>query len=86
MVAGVMLDSMFHSMTTSLQLAQECLKQEPSEGEQQADSATPFEGLEMFAQTIEAGIPPITSNRNKKSQKNLLQYSFLFSINYRYLV
>ncbi len=49
-----MLDSMFGSMTTSLQLAQECLKHN-SEGEQQADSAQPFEGLEMFAQTIEAG-------------------------------
>ena len=50
-----MLDSMFSSMTTSMQLAQECLKQGPTEGEQQAESAQPFEGLEMFAQTIEAG-------------------------------
>jgi hypothetical protein len=43
------------SMTTSLQLAQECLKHEPSEGEQQAEGAQPFDGLEMFAQTIESG-------------------------------
>ncbi len=50
-----MLDSMFSSMTTSMQLAQECLKQEPSEGEQQAENAQTFEGLDMFAQTIEAG-------------------------------
>ena len=50
-----MLDSMFSSMTTSMQLAQECLKQQPSEGEEQADTAQPFEGLDMFAQTIEAG-------------------------------
>ncbi|XP_064622147.1 autophagy-related protein 2 homolog B-like isoform X2 [Lineus longissimus] len=49
---SIMLDSW--SMTTSLQLAQECLKQEPSEGEQQAEGAQPFEGLEMFAQTIES--------------------------------
>ena len=46
---------MFSSMTTSLQLAQECLKQDTTEGEQQAATAQPFEGLEMFAQTIEAG-------------------------------
>ncbi|KAI0241927.1 hypothetical protein LSAT2_015473 [Lamellibrachia satsuma] len=48
------IDSMLSSMTTSLQLAQECLKEEPSSGEQLADAAKPFEGLEMFAQTIEA--------------------------------
>ena len=53
---GVMLDSMFASMTTSMQLAQECLRHEPTEGEQVADTAQPFEGLEVFAQTIEAGI------------------------------
>lgn len=46
---------MFSSMTTSMQLAQECLKQDSTEGEQYADAAQPFEGLEMFAQTIEAG-------------------------------
>ena len=46
---------MLSSMTTSLQLAEECLKEEPSSGEQMADAAKPFEGLEMFAQTIEAG-------------------------------
>ena len=56
-----MLDSMFHSMTTSMQLAKDCLGQEQTETEQVADSATPFEGLEMFALTIEAGssIPPL---------------------------
>ncbi len=52
---GVMLDSMFSSMTTSLQLAQECLRQGQTDGEQQAETAQPFEGIEMFAQTIEAG-------------------------------
>lgn len=42
-------------MTTSIQLAQECLRQEPSPGEEQADAAQSFEGLEAFAQTIESG-------------------------------
>jgi autophagy-related protein 2 len=55
LLKGVMLDSMFASMTTSMQLAQECLRQEPTEGEQVAEAAQPFEGLEVFAQTIEAG-------------------------------
>ena len=54
---GVPLDSMlFSSMTTSMQLAEECLRQEPTEGELRAtDAAQPFEGLELFAQTIDAG-------------------------------
>jgi len=54
----VPLDSvLFSSMTTSMQLAEECLRQEPTEGELRAtDAAQPFEGLELFAQTIDAGI------------------------------
>ena len=55
LVTGVMLDSMFSSMTTSMQLAQECLRQDQTEGDPQVEAAQPFEGLEMFAQTIEAG-------------------------------
>ena len=44
----------FSSMTTSLQLAQECLKDnEPNEEE--TTSQQPFDGLESFAQTIESG-------------------------------
>lgn len=56
--AAVPLDSMlFSSMTTSMQLAEECLRQEPTEGELRAnDAAQPFEGLELFAQTIDAGM------------------------------
>ena len=54
-ITGVMLESMFSSMTSSLELAQECLRQDPTEGEQHAETAQPFEGLEMFAMTIEAG-------------------------------
>ncbi|CAM9594741.1 unnamed protein product [Lampetra planeri] len=39
-------------MTSSMQLAQECLKQQP--GDEQPDCATQqFEGLEVFAQTID---------------------------------
>ena len=42
------------SMTTSLQLAQECLKDnEPHEEE--TTSQQTFDGLESFAQTIESG-------------------------------
>lgn len=49
-----MLESMFGSMTTSLQLAKECLRQE---NDQPADNTSqPFEGLELFAQAIEAGM------------------------------
>lgn len=39
-------------MTTSMQLAQECLKEQ---AEEPSDAPQPFEGLEMFAQTIETG-------------------------------
>ena len=42
-------------MTTSMQLAQQCLKQDATAGEEQAESAQMFEGLEAFAQTIESG-------------------------------
>ncbi|XP_013385934.1 autophagy-related protein 2 homolog B-like [Lingula anatina] len=50
----VHLDSMFMSMTSSIQLAQEMLQEGHTEGEQAAETAQPFEGLEMFAQTIES--------------------------------
>ena len=51
-----MTDSMvWNAMTTSMQLAQECLKEDPSIGEEQAEASPPFEGLESFAQTIESG-------------------------------
>lgn len=39
-------------MTTSMQLAQECLKEQ---AEEPSDTPQPLEGLEMFAQTIETG-------------------------------
>ena len=51
-----MTDSMiWNAMTTSMQLAEECLKERPSSGEEQAEATQPFEGLESFAQTIESG-------------------------------
>ncbi|XP_066279882.1 autophagy-related protein 2 homolog B-like isoform X2 [Branchiostoma lanceolatum] len=49
---GSMMNSIWQgSMTTSMQLAQECLKQEAAAGDEQ--EVQPFEGLELFAQTIE---------------------------------
>ena len=48
-IVAEMIESMFSSMTTSMEMAQECLKQEK-------ETAQPFEGLEKFAQTIEAGM------------------------------
>lgn len=43
------------SMTSSMMLAQEFLKQEPSVGEQRAVESQPFEGPELLAQTIDSG-------------------------------
>lgn len=40
-------------MTSSMQLAQECLKDPPEASE---EPPAPLEGLEMFAQTIETGV------------------------------
>ena len=50
-----MIDSMFSSMTSSMQLAKDCLKEDQQASEYITETATPFEGLEMFAQTIESG-------------------------------
>ena len=52
-------DSMWSSMSmsSSMQLAQECLKQETDEGDTaEPSSNTPFEGPELLAQTIESGM------------------------------
>lgn len=52
-----MMDSMiWNNMTTSMELAQECLRQSPSTGEEHAEASQAFEGLESFAQTIESGV------------------------------
>ena len=53
------------SMTSSMQLAQECLKDPPEASE---EPPAPLEGLEMFAQTIETGESKLhVSSRYKKS-------------------
>ncbi|KAM4720661.1 autophagy-related protein 2 homolog A [Rhinophrynus dorsalis] len=48
--AGAESHSWSSCMTTSMQLAQECLKEQP---EEPSEPPQPIEGLEMFAQTIE---------------------------------
>mgnify|MGYP007092088288 CR=1 FL=1 len=46
-----MLESMWSSMSSSMQLAQECL--EKNEDEEAATASSNMEGLEKFAQTID---------------------------------
>lgn len=46
-------------MTSSMQLAQECLKDPPEASE---EPPAPLEGLEMFAQTIETGVYQLLSS------------------------
>ncbi|XP_069689778.1 autophagy-related protein 2 homolog B isoform X2 [Periplaneta americana] len=48
-----MFESMWSSMTSSMQLAEECLKQGASDGKD-ADQSQPLEGLELFAQAIDS--------------------------------
>lgn len=48
-----MFESMWSSMSNSMQLAQECLKQDNLNN---INSAQPVEGIEKFAQIIESGI------------------------------
>nr|XP_004226712.2 autophagy-related protein 2 homolog B-like [Ciona intestinalis] len=43
----------YGSMSTSMQLAQECFKQQEEDIKQNKDSGSMFEGLELFAKTIE---------------------------------
>jgi len=53
MMAGEMFSSMQSSMTTSLQLAKECLE---SEAEQEkTQKAEPIEGVQKFASMIDSG-------------------------------
>lgn len=51
--ATSMFESMWSSMTSSMQLAQECLKQEMPNT---TDNAQPMEGIERFAQTIDSSV------------------------------
>ncbi|KAM7288234.1 hypothetical protein ISCGN_028498 [Ixodes scapularis] len=50
-----MFDSMWGSMMSSMQLAEEYLKQDPLEAEKDFSAAEPLTGLEMFARAIETG-------------------------------
>lgn len=47
-----MFESMWSSMTSSMQLAQECMKQDQTSSA--ADNAQPLEGIERFAQIIDS--------------------------------
>ncbi|XP_021929227.1 autophagy-related protein 2 homolog B-like isoform X2 [Zootermopsis nevadensis] len=48
-----MFESMWNSMTSSMQLAEECLKQGSSDG-RDSEQCQPLEGLELFAQAIDS--------------------------------
>lgn len=48
-----MLESMWSSMSSSMQLAQECLENEKGEDTPTLASGGSMEGLEKFAQTID---------------------------------
>jgi autophagy-related protein 2 len=50
-----MFESMWSSMTSSMQLAEECLKQGSSDGND-AEESQPLEGLELFAQAIDSSM------------------------------
>ncbi|XP_066992632.2 autophagy-related protein 2 homolog A [Anabrus simplex] len=49
-----MFESMWSSMTSSMQLAEECLKQGATSDGKEAETSQPLEGLELFAQTIDS--------------------------------
>lgn len=50
-----MFESMWSSMTSSMQLAEECLKQGSSDGKD-TEQPQPLEGLELFAQAIDSSM------------------------------
>lgn len=56
------------SMTSSMQLAQECLKDPPEASE---EPPAPLEGLEMFAQTIETGESMVHVTSGKVNMQTL---------------
>lgn len=49
--ATSMFESMWSSMSSSMQLAQECMKQDSSSN---TDNSQPLEAIERFAQTIDS--------------------------------
>lgn len=52
-LATSMFESMWSSMTNSMQLAEECVKQDPTNP---IDAAQPLEVIERFAQTIDSSL------------------------------
>lgn len=44
------------SMTSSLKIAEDCLKRTTSEESLAEDTSQPYEGVQIFAQTIDSGI------------------------------
>lgn len=66
-----MLESMWSSMSSSMQLAQECLERNGDEEAAAATANTPMEGLEKFAQTIDNSEFLIASNHTVSTQSCL---------------
>lgn len=56
MMAGEMFSSMQSSMTTSLQLAKECLESETES--ERPQKSEPIEGVQKFASMIDSGLLP----------------------------
>ena len=44
------------SMTSSLKIAEDCLKRASSEENLAEDKSQPYEGVQIFAQTIDSGL------------------------------
>jgi hypothetical protein len=44
------------SMTSSLKIAEDCLKRTSSEENLAEDKSQPYEGVQIFAQTIDSGL------------------------------
>jgi hypothetical protein len=62
------LESMFNStmsMTSSLKIAEDCLKRTSSEENLAEDKSQPYEGVQIFAQTIDSGLMDITNQIGK---------------------
>lgn len=70
-----MFESMWSSMTSSMQLAQECLQQEATN----AGNAQPLEAVELFAQTIDS------SNISFYFYKCNMFYAFVTQFAYNYV-
>jgi len=76
-----MFESMWSSMTSSMQLAQECLQQDAAN----AGNAQPLEAVELFAQTIDSSkifcVQRVRLFRKSLSKFFLVMHNFLKSEN-----